>query len=169
MATDHYESEYGESLEDNVAMELGPEIADAIRSNTALNPLLYRNLRLSIDLSREKRCRVLDVLDTGRESLRDALEECREIDRRLVAIPDRRIDALPFDDLEDRWTHLNDLKDRCERIANARQRFVADRRLNSLEIDDHISFNGYLYATLNSRFPVLKTVAETIEQIDRRR
>lgn len=168
MATDHYESQYGESLEENVSMELGPAVASALQANAELNPLLHRNLLLAVDGCLEKRSNLLGTLETERESLRNAIDDCRDIDRRLDEIPECRIATLSFDELETHWQRLNVLEGRCERVVRSRQRFLTERRSARLTVDD-ASFNDYLYAALDSTFPVLETGLELRERIDWRR
>jgi len=169
MEVDHYESHYGESLEENVAMELGSEIATAIRANAELNPLLHWQLQVAIAGSLRRRSRLLEVLDDERNSLRTAIEDCRTLDRRLEGVPERRISDMVFDELECHWNRLSDLKDCCEQLIRSRQQFIPERRTSGLDLDDHVSFNDYLYGTFESRFPVLETGLELLDRIDNHR
>lgn len=169
MAVDHYESEYSEPIEENLAMELGPEITTAIRTNAELNPFLYRKLLIAIDESLRRRSRLLDVLTTEHNCLQTAIEECRTLDRQLAGVPDCHVGAVPFGELERNWDRLTELEDRCERLLRSRQRFIAERRSHPLDIADHVSFNEYLYGTLDSRFPVLETGLELFDRIDSHR
>ncbi|PGF13862.1 hypothetical protein CP556_22430 [Natrinema sp. CBA1119] len=168
MEVDHYESHYGESLEENIAMELGSEIATAIRANGELNPLLHWQLQVAIDRSLQRRSQLLEVLEGERNSLQTAIKDCRTLDRRLEGVPDCRISAMMFDDLECHWNRLSDLKDCCEQLIRSRQQFLAERRTSGLDIDNHVSFNNYLYGTLESEFPVLETGLELLDRISRR-
>lgn len=168
MEVDHYESNYGEPIDENMAMELGPEIPTAVRSNAELNPLLHGQLQIAIDDSLQRRSQLLNVLDDERNCLQQAIEAYRTLDRRLDDLPDCRIDVMSFDELEHHWNRLSDLKERCEQVIRTRQQFIVQRRTSALDHDDHVSFNDYLYGTLESKFPVLKTGLELFDRIDRR-
>lgn len=169
MGVDHYESHYGECLEENIAIEFGPEIATAIRANTELNPLLHQQLHVSINESLQRRSQLLETLDGERDSLRTAIENCRTLDRQLEGLADCRIDVIPFDELECHWDRLSDLEDRINKLMYSRQNFIMKRRTSRFDDNDHVSFNDYLYGTLESKFPVLKTGLKLLDQIDRRR
>lgn len=169
MEVDHYESHYGESLKENIAVELGSEIATAIRANAELNPLLHWKLQVSINGSLQRRSQLLDVLDGERDCLQTAIESCRAVDQRLDTVLDCRIDIVSFDEVERRWNQLTDLEDRCEQLVRSRQQFIAERQTSALNIEDHVSFNDYLYGTLKSRFPVLETCLELLDRIDTHR
>lgn len=169
MEVDHYESQYGEPVEENMAMELGAETATAIQANTELNPLLHRKLQVAIDESIQQRSRLLDVLDGERTSLRRVLEDYQTIDRRIGEIPDCRADVAPFEELERHWNRLSDLEDCCEQSIRSRQQRIAERQTSALDLDNHVTFHDYLYGTLDSRFPVLETGLELLDRIDRRR
>lgn len=169
MGVDHYESHYGESVGENMAMELGAEIATAIQANAELNPLLHRKLQVAIEEAIQRRFRLLDILDDERICLRTALKDYRRVERRIDEMADCRASAAPFEELERRWNRLSDLEERCEQSIRSRQQYITERRTSALEFDDHVTFNDYLYETLESRFPVLKTGLELLDRIDRHR
>lgn len=169
MGVNHYESQYGEPTEDNIAMELGTDISTVIRANTEIDPLVYQKLLLAIEECLQKRSQLLDVLISERDYLETTIQDCRRIDHQLAEIPHCRTDGVTFDKLEHQWNQLIDLENRCEQLVQSRQQFIADRRTGTLEINDYGSFNRYIYESIDTQFPVLETVLELREEIERRR
>lgn len=166
---DHYKSQYGESVEENMAMELREGIMTGVRANAELNPLLHRQLQIAVDESLQRRSQLLGILDGERDCLQRAIEDCQTFDRRLDDVPDCRIDVMPFNVLERHWNRLSNLEQRCERVIRRRQQFIVDRRTSDLDLDDHVSFNDYLYRPLESKFPVFETGLELLDRIDHHR
>lgn len=169
MATDHYESQYGESLSENISEEFTPRIAQSLQKSDRVTPLLRRKLFAAVIACIEQRSNLLNVLDSERESLKNAHEELSTVTNRLDTIPQCELTTLTFDELETHWRQLDELERRCESLLKMRQRFVTEVRTRSLEIDDLTVINDYLYQTLDSHCPVLRATLDVIDGIEMRR
>lgn len=164
MGTPHYDSEYGESLREHVAIEFGSAVATQFADGHALTPLLRRSLRDGADKAIQQRSELLKSLKSERRSLRrcqDTLVDVQaclnEIHTRLDEEPDATI-RCEID------TRLATLESECETVLARRQQHI-DTRSGILLTDDNTGFAEYLYDDLDSYFPILAAVTECIETI----
>jgi hypothetical protein len=164
MATQHYETEYGESLREHVAAEFGSAVATQFVDGCTLTPLLQQSLRDGAAEAIQQRAELLKSLRSERRSLRrfqdtvaDVQDHLNEVHMRLNEEPDatkrREID-----------TQLAALESECETVLARRQQHI-DSRSRSLLIDDNTGFAEYLYDGLDSHFPILTATTECIETI----
>lgn len=164
MATPHYGTEYGESLQEHVAAEFGSTTAAQFVDGRALTPLLRRSLRDCATEAIRQRAEVLKSLGSETRSLRhcqdpvlDVQDHLNEIHARLNEKPDtavrREID-----------NQLAALESECGMVLTRQQQHI-DNRSGIILTEDNTGFAEYLYDDLDSCFPVLTAVAECIETI----
>jgi hypothetical protein len=120
MSVNHYDEEYGESFEQHVYNEFGPDLAAALERGSMFPSPVHRRLQTGVAEAVEGRTRVLELLATERDGLRairaGLVPACEKLNK---------IRACPFN----RWTtaalhteynRVEAARDRCERLAAER-------------------------------------------------
>jgi len=161
MAVDHYEREYGDTVAESVTAELGPEIAAALRDGSALTPPLRDAVLTAAANACQDRTAFLDLLDREEASLADAADAVADVRADLDTIDP---DGAGFNYLRLLRTRTADVASRTERIATRRQAVVDDHRRDLSGMPEDLP--EYLYADLQSPYPVLAAVADLRGRID---
>lgn len=165
MAVPHYDEEYGESLESNVAAEFSAGLAAALSSGEQLTPQMRTLLvRAATDAS-ERRTDFLDVLDDEECQLSAAESSLACIDAGLDDTESGL--ALSFDELHERYHCLEDLESECESLLERRQRQIDAQRASVPGSDADIQ--EYLYRRLPVTYPVLADSMGLVRRITARR
>jgi hypothetical protein len=170
MAVPHYDREYGDTLGDSMAAELGETLAGHVSNGQVLTPRLYDTLCAASERARDDRGDFLRHLDQERESLREVGAELNEIESRLAELA-RRVDDAP------RSTHLGQLDEtlaglerQCTDLANRRQATIHGRSVRKIAGLEGASLLQYLYASrIETVTPVLSDVAACLETIRHQR
>ena len=160
MAVSHYESEYGEPIEQNLAAELSPEVAQLLKNNTVLTPQLQAALLTETRQASNQRNQFLTQVDTeydalvaARRQLRDLRETTTKIEEQLYPRPLREI-IQSHERLETKANECTTLLyDRQERLHAAEQ-------LTSVT-----SLQNYLYQSFEWEYPVLNDGLDTLSRI----
>lgn len=144
IAVDHYDRVYDEPLAENVAAELGPDVADLFRPevDVAFAPGFKEALLAAVETARSERTALLAALEAEQESLRTAR---------------RDLDAIASGRGSD------DAVDRIDAVAADRQRHLHSHSLPN-RIDAH-DLCEYLYADLDATYPVLSAVATVRDRL----
>lgn len=154
MAMPHYEEEYAEPLARHMAEEFGQEVATAVTGGTQLTPELQQVL---VDRAREAardRDRLMCRLDHEAEALEDADDQLTSIAADLDGARDRSFSSWGFERLVDEWHRLGELESRLSRLLASRQDTLESRGMTGVR-NGHRELNQYLYADLETSFPVL--------------
>lgn len=157
MGVSHYETEYDESLQENLAAEFGDDVAVALCETAQLTPPLREALVAKSREAYEERRKLLDTLDAEETSIDDARERLAELDAARERIErdvlDRPSGTLSFHEVYDAWRRLGELDTECEELLADRQRFVHETgALGSLDATD---FYDYVYGSIDVTHPVL--------------
>lgn len=152
MSVDHYDAEYGESLEENVLAEFGPDLAQLVRpgGGRSFSDAHRRTLTGRAEQAARERESFLDVLERERESLRSARRAIREI-----------VESLD-DTLIPGW-YRREFESRVDRIATERQSTIQGR--SSLSRFEPHSLCEYLYRDEPWTYPVLTSVARLRDSV----
>lgn len=164
MATDHYDAEYAESLREHIAAEFGSTVAAQFADGKTLTSLLKESLLEGATHAIQQRRELLKSLSSERRSLQQSRDVVSDVQDRLNVIHPcltEKPDSAMRSDIDGR---LVSLESECEQLLTRRQRHI-DNRSGILLISDTTSFAEYLYADLNSRFPVLTAIAECLKTI----
>lgn len=164
LAMPHYEEEYAEPLTRHMAEEFGEEVATAVSDGGQLTPELQQVL---VDRAREaatERERLMRRLDHEADALEGADDQLRAIANDLDR--DRRppLRELGFDQLVDEWHRLGELESRLSRLLADRQDLLGSNggRFGGY---GQLELNGYLYADLETVFPVLSDGALLADRV----
>jgi hypothetical protein len=150
----HYESDYGEPLAENMAQELGPEVATAIVDGTRFTPQVKVATIQKCTEAYERRDSVLRDIDAEESELEDATERVTTVRDTLERLDERSLLDKDFDELREDYRTLCALETECETLLADRQDTVGERD-PSPDPDEGHDFHGYLYGSLGVTYPVL--------------
>ncbi|KTG19481.1 DUF7260 family protein [Haloferax profundi] len=164
MSVPHYDEEYGDTFEDSMVAEFGPDVAVAFQSASVFSPALHQTVTSAAATARSERDEFIEVLDEETASIESMRERLSSLLDRLVALDDRPLSERGFGELLALYEQVSVLRSRLETIASDRQEtLVAHRRALSSLIPDVTEF---LYEDLPCRYPVLATLADVRETLD---
>lgn len=166
MEVSSYGSEYDGEFRESIEIEFSPRLADELMSAEVLTPELKRSLLAAARAAGARRTEFLDIIETERRSLESNAERLAEIEERLDAVPTCSSTSCRIETLIEGWRTLDELERQCDLIATERQQTI-DRLDES--IDSPYVLTEYLYAELGADYPVLRSIADTLERIDKKR
>lgn len=157
MSVPHYDRIYGESLAENLAAELGPELAAMLDGDgpTTFTPARRNALRSAVRSVAHQRRELVETLDRELASLDRAAEACSPVAARVARPGPHDPSALAAD--IDRLDEV--VADRQEHFATAVERGLSGR----------LAFCEYLYGDAPWTFPVLSACARLRDRIERAR
>jgi hypothetical protein len=162
MAVSHYDSEYGESYEEHVHAEFGPDIATLLSTGQRFECHHKQAVAVGTEqLIDQRRC-LLNALDEEQQSIERFVEPVRSV---IDAI--ETLGATPGGNspkIQDSYQRrLDVLESRCHNLVEARQsEIVDDRRALSLSINGP-DIPSYLYVDLPVTYPVIAPLTAVLE------
>lgn len=169
MDVPHFEAEYDDTLEANVAAEFGADLAAQIADGTRLTPRVYEAVLAASERARDERETMLPVLERERESLTTVRERLDDCERRATVLGQnarRTADSSRLSAIDE---GLADVEAECEAVAARRQRRLHDRSVAGLSGIDESSLTQYLYAEEAVTCPALADVVACLETVRRQR
>lgn len=164
MAVPHYDSEYGESLAENLAAECGHSLAAHLVDGEILTPTVYDAFVAACKRARHERDRTLQHVERERNSIRRHRSELDEIESAVVEAGER-IESVSDTRTRSRIDEtLATLEARCGDVATARQEWIHDRSVTDVD-GIELGLFAYLYADIETRTPVLADVASCLRTI----
>jgi hypothetical protein len=161
MDVPHYESEYGEPLEEHLASEIDVSLACQISRGTVLTGPVLAALRGAIEETLAKRADFLAELQRERESLESVVGRLRELERRTHEIRKHLKDGI-HDSVA---ATLDTLEERCAELARTRQQTIHGRSANAWSGIDEESLLWYLYGGLETKTPALRAIGSCLETV----
>lgn len=158
MAVPHYETAYGDTVAESLAIEFGDDVAAAIVGETALTPTVRDAVCAAAEAARGEREAFLDVLGREADSLSTAAADIADVRASLRGLDDGRLTDRGFDDLRNLWGRANDLEARTEAISLRRQETIRGYRSDLPGVPTDLT--EYLYADMPASYPVLAAVAD---------
>jgi len=169
MSVPFYEAEYGDTYQESLREEFGPDIATALTQGHGFGLTLKRTLLSKIEEAQVERETLVETCDRERESIEEAAAVMKPVDKELSGLKSVSPDGLGFGALEAHRAQLLSLKDRCEQAATARQATIQHhRREYSLPVEAS-GVCGYLYEPLDPVYPVLTLCSELAQRIEKHR
>lgn len=166
MSMQHYEEEYGEPLAENMAQELGSDVATAVAAGEQLTPGLQRALVSEARRAAKRRETLLAQLEEEAKRIDEAYRAIEPIDRRLESVESDLDASDGFHEGESAWNRLtaieSDLEDEVER-----QQARLDPSQHPAE-EPHV-FCSYLYGNGNGddKYPVLGALGRLLQRVER--
>jgi len=155
MAVPFYEEEYGDSYEESIRAEFGPEIATAITQPQCFGPPTKRALYAATQRATGERTYLIKTCNQEHESIDVAADTLLPLVSELDRTATERIDTEPFGTLEAQWKRIGTLREHCDGAATARQQDIDELRARfdlPIEAPD---ICVYLYQGLDAAYPVL--------------
>lgn len=170
MAVPHYESEYGESLRENLTVEVGESLAEQLLDGDALTRPVYDAFLEAIRQAMDERRRVQQYVERERDSLQQFDASITEVESAVAEAGTELTSASGTQSLSRIDARLATLQSRCEDLATDRQQRVHDRPETSFDWIDGLGVFEYIYADLETTTPVLSAIASCLATIrDHRR
>lgn len=167
MAVEHFETDYDESLEEHMAVELSPELAAAVVDGSQVTPALRRSL---VDSARNAVCDrrvVIENLEDERADLEEATDQLCAIASQFEVTEGEELVERRFPDLQARWRRLDGLQTECETVMDRRQEQLHQRPSVCLSHDrSPVAMSSYLFNDLEVDFPVLAAGTSLLERIE---
>jgi hypothetical protein len=171
MAVPHFDREYGETLETNIATEFGAEVASQVVGGRQLTPPLYRALLRGSETASDEREQFCRTLERERESVATVRQRLADVDRRLDDI-DQRLDELDGErgdaaaETRNRLdARLDDLEAVCADVAADRQDLLHCRPEVRLSGVTGTSLNTYLYGEFDASCPALAAITARLDRV----
>lgn len=165
MSTPHYDQEYDEGLEANMAVEFGPDIAEAISSDTRVSPMLKQLLVSKARQAIEERLEYSATLDRELDSLEAAISDINSIESELDGYDSNSLATHSYQQLLDSWERLDRLEHRCNDVIAIRQRRIQSEPLNDAQVVGSEPLIRYLYHSLSVNYPVLDAGVAVLDRI----
>lgn len=165
MGVEHYPEEYGDSFDESIAEEFGPEIAAATLNSDQLTPQLRDRLIEASNQARESRHALLQGLENEHNALQSADEALTELGADLDdVLSAHSFQTWPDEELATVRKDLHTRERECDRLAADRQTTLHEQRIPSTHHID-LEFTEYLYRSLPVTFPVLADIASLTETL----
>ncbi|ERH12720.1 MAG: hypothetical protein J07HB67_01746 [halophilic archaeon J07HB67] len=156
LSTPHYETEYDETVTENMAAEFSTAVAATVADGSALTPALRATLLRGAADAADRRAEVVSCLDAEKHRLQATTDV---LDSAATAAAVRTNDAAVSDCIA-AAERLDWHESAVTQLTADRQQEVHSRR------SDHPHWFDYIYGGLEVTHPVLATAAETLAAID---
>jgi len=164
MAVPHYDTEYDESLEENLTAECGHSLANRIVDGEGLPPTVYEGFLGACKRAHRERERTLQYVKRERDSVGRYGSKLDDIESAVVEAGERIPSASDTRTLSRIDGTLAGLESRCSDLAEERQEQIHERSATDVD-GSELGFLAYLYADLETTTPVLADVASCLETI----
>jgi polyhydroxyalkanoate synthesis regulator phasin len=165
MSVPHYEREYGESLQANMAAELGTEVARQVVDGQQLTPMLYETLVAAGERGVTERKEFVELLREEQRSLTTVQSKLDEVESQAAEIRGAIEDGTREASLSDCDDELTVLETTCSDLAEDRQQLLHRRSAARLSGIDGESLVRFLYIDCEATCPALADIADCIETI----
>lgn len=159
MSVAHYEDDYGHSLEDDLAMEFGPELATALSTADSLTAPLKETLLSSTQQASESRAALLNPLNREAESIQRIRTLFGEMSTTLAEMNRQPLTDWSQHEIYSGYDRLQEFETQCDELAADRQAELRSQRVQDAKHYGE-NFNEYLYKSLSVTYPVLADIAE---------
>ncbi len=167
MGVSHYADDYDDTYSESIAAEFGPDVASALLAGP-FTALCKRAVRAAASDARARRTQFLATLEDERQSLAVAERTLRQVSTGLESLAASSSSRGPFENLDAVRSTLVTMERRCKSVAADRQVAIQEHALTGSWRVDTSHVQEYLYADIESTYPVLATVADILLRIERR-
>jgi hypothetical protein len=167
MGVSFYESEYGDTYEESIRAEFGPDIATALTQSDSLSPVAKQALLAKIEQARTEREALIETCEREQTSIDEAATVLKPIDEELQAVESISFDDQGFGALEAHRTRLVTLKDKCEQASTTRQATIHRHRTKCSHPVDAPDICVYLYEEFETAYPILFSCSNFARRIEK--
>lgn len=161
-----YHDEYNDSYTESIRAEFGTEIATALSSAACFGANVEKALLDRIATIRSERKKHIETCNREYNSIKTASNVLIPVDEQLSAHEATLISAEPVDESEMEYSRLSAIYDRCEAVAEKRQKTI-HQQYKSYTSRTDADIYMYLYDSLDVTYPILTMCIDTIARIDR--
>lgn len=169
MSVPFYEAEYGDTYEESIQTEFGPEVATAMTQSDCFSPLAKQVLLEKIEQARTDRGVLLETCDRERDSVDDVAAMLSPLVEELQTIESIPFGEQGFDALAGHRNRLLTLENKCEHAAATRQATIHRHRTEYNFPVDAPDICVYLYSGLESAYPTLFLCTNLAQRIEEER
>jgi hypothetical protein len=163
MAVEHYDDEYGESYEENIRAEYGPDIATLLITGHVFERHHKQALTVATEDVIDQRRYLLDALDEEQQSVERFKEPVKSVTDAIESLETGTLTSSSPQLLDGYRRRLDVLKSRCHDLVERRQsEIVDDRRALSLSTSSP-DIPSYLYTDLPVTYPVIAPLTALLE------
>ncbi|WEL16198.1 Uncharacterized protein SVXHr_0013 [Halorhabdus sp. SVX81] len=167
MAVPHYDSEYGESLRENLEVECGASLARHLLDGDVLTPAMYNAFVDACTQAQDTRERTLTRIEHEQQSLERFETALTDIESTVIDVSEQLESASRSRARIDET--LETAQTRCMDHASERQEQLHERAEKDIPGVERLSLVEYLYADLETTTPVLSDIAACLETIRHQR
>jgi hypothetical protein len=162
MDVDHYQKEYSGHIGNSIRAELGQECATLLSQTSVTTDQLKECTLSAAEIAIKKRERFIDILNTEDEQLESTVQFLDKV-RPLPRINN----PTSFDQLQQIRADLTSHEAEIDRRLDERQKYIHRNWFNQehLANGDLPYLNDYLFASLQTQYPVLNSLTELLEDI----
>jgi hypothetical protein len=166
MSVSFYEAEYGDTYEESIQAEFGPDIATTLTQSNSLSPVAKQVLLAKIEQVRSEREALIKTCEREHASVDEAATVLKPVGEELQAVESISFDDPGFGALEAHRARLLTLKDKCEHAATTRQATIHRHRTEySLPVDAP-DICVYLYEEFETAYPILCLCSDLARRIE---
>lgn len=169
MSVPLYDEEYGDTYEESLRAEFGPEVAAAVTDPECFGPTAKEALLVGIEQARAERVHFLESCERESASIDAAASALIPLEREFRACQSSAFGRKRFDTLEAYRERLLNWKEECERVAADRQEEINRHRRDHRITVDAPDLSAYLYEDLDRAYPVLALCSDLAESMDETR
>lgn len=158
-----------ELLEAELSEEFSPGLADVLLGDEAITQRRKRKLLVRTSNAIARREWLVTQLDAELETNQETVERLSQIRSETEALPICSIGRMPLDELLDVRQAYESLERRCEGLLTRRQRELAESRITNCDQASAHPLNEYLYADLETEYPVLSALTRSCNTIRERK
>ena len=165
MSVSHYEDEYGDPLAASVTEEFDQDVAAALTDSRQLTPQVKRVVLDCAFEARDRREEFLEALTEESNALTGAEDTLADVDATLDQLNDRPLLERSYDELEDAWYRLRELRASIEALLEQRQAMLHGTETVNGRFTDSWTMYAYLYSPLSTHHPVLAEGTRLLEEV----
>lgn len=166
MSVPFYEAEYGDTYEESIREEFGPELATALTRSDCFSPIAKQVLLAEIEEARADREAFITTCEREHASVDEAAAMLKPIEEELQSVESISFDDQGFGALEAHRARLLTIKDNCEHAATTRQATIHHHRTEySLPVDAP-DICVYLYEEFETAYPILCLCSDLARRIE---
>ena len=169
MSVAHFESEYGDTLGENIAAEFGADLASQVSDGQILIRTVHEALMAATESAIEERRQYGRNLEEERESLREIQAGVGHCEQRAYELGDAVDEASGSDALATLDAQFGDLEATCEELVTERQQLIHGRRSRQISGIDRESLTTFLYGDFEITCPGLAEIVRCLDTLRSRR
>lgn len=171
MSLSDYDEAYGESIEENMAVELGPDVTRAVLEREEFTQPVQRALVAKARTAAQQRETFDDTLAREADALEAAADTYTGALERVDALDDEPLPERAYADIAEAWHCVRHLERECEATLAKRQDQIQDTAVDppsgGTRTTTATVLPEYLYQSVDVTYPILAdgtTVLQTLRR-----